>query len=91
MDMAVIESGFGDSIVLIIMAPIVLLYSYNKKHSQQTVFIDAALPFVAIILMILVYIEGFYRVAMLFASMHETEITVIKSLPGIIPEIPKIL
>jgi len=91
MDMAVINSGFGDSIVLIIMAPIVLLYSYNKKHSRQTVFIDAALPLVAIILMALVYIEGFYRVSMLFARMHETEITVVKNLPGIIPAIPKMI
>ena len=84
MDMAVIKSGFGDSIVLIIMAPIVLLYSYNRKHSQQTGFIDAALPLVAIILMILVYIEGFYRVSMLFARMHEREITVLKSLPELL-------
>ena len=90
-DMAVINSGFGDSIVLIIMAPIVLLYSYNRKHSPQTVYIDAAMPLVAIILIILVYVEGVYRVSMIFAQMHATELTIIKKLPDIVKSLPQIV
>lgn len=85
-DKAIICSGIGDSTVLMIMAPIVLLFSYNRKHSRQTVYIDAALPLLALILMLLVYIEGFYRIAMMMAGMHSTELEFIKALPGLIAQ-----
>lgn len=72
-----ISCGFGDSIVLIILAPIVLLYSYNRKPKNG--MIDNAIPVFGIVGCILVYIEGIYRIVLLIASKYSAIIEIFKN------------
>ena len=69
-------SGFGDSVVLIIMAPIVLLFSYNRKIEEGLV--DNLMPILGVIGCILVYVEGLYRILLLTAGMYSDYIALIK-------------
>ena len=50
--------GIGKNIDLLIGAPIVLLFSYTKKHKAESKNIDIILPIAGIILCVLVYLEG---------------------------------
>ena len=63
----VTDCGFGQSIVLLILAPLSLLYSYNRDQ-EKTSMIDNAIPLVGVILCLVVYIEGFYRILVMYHS-----------------------
>ena len=52
--------GVGQSSGLILVAPIVLLFSYTRTH-KDTKF-DIILPIVAVVILGLMFIEGFYQV-----------------------------
>ena len=70
--------GFGQTVNLLGMIPIFLLFSYSKSHKNNK--IDIAMPFVAIIAIIYVYIEGIYRVLYLIVANGESAV---QSIPGI--------
>ena len=62
--------GFGQTVNLLGMIPIFLLFSYSKSHKNNK--IDIAMPFVAIIAIIYIYIEGIYRILYLLAANGES-------------------
>lgn len=51
--------GVGGASQLIVFAPIMLLFSYTRKRDNK--IIDTLVPVAAIVLMILVYLQGFYQ------------------------------
>ena len=53
------DVGFGGSVMLAVVAPIMLLYSYTRIPKIK--MISTLLPAIAIVLIILVVIEGFYQ------------------------------
>ena len=55
----IIRLGFGSSTGLIFLAPLLMLYSYNRKNSNRTVM--ALIPVAGIVLIILVYLQGTYQ------------------------------
>ena len=72
----VVGCGFGGSIVLFMLAPLVLLYSYNRK--PESGLIDSAIPLLGVLGCVLVYVEGIYRLALLFASTNAETIQMLK-------------
>ena len=61
--------GFGETVNLLGMIPIFLLFSYSKSHKNNK--IDIAMPLVAVVAIVYIYIEGIYRVLYLLASNGE--------------------
>ena len=55
----ILTLGFGDSIGLILLAPILMFFSYNRESRNKT-FI-ALIPVVGVFLIILVYLQGTYQ------------------------------
>ena len=51
--------GLGESILLLLMAPIMLLFSYTRTHKNKT--LDSFIPIAGIALIALIYIEGGYQ------------------------------
>ena len=52
--------GFGDSMCLIPMAPIMLLFSYTRTHKKS--LFDMIIPLAGILLIVIVVIEGSYEI-----------------------------
>ena len=63
---ALFAAGFGEAIVLILVIPLVILYSYRKQHKNPK--IDLFLPVGGILLIALVYVEGLFQVVICNAS-----------------------
>ena len=55
----VLKLGFGDSVGLILFAPILMLFSYNRKSTDKT--LSALIPVAGVALIILIYLQGFYQ------------------------------
>ena len=53
--------GAGQMASMILIAPIMLLFSYTRTHESRLP--DYAIPLVSIVLIVLCYIEGLYQVA----------------------------
>lgn len=53
--------GLGGSFPLFFIAPLALLFSYTKRPKNPKV--DTFIPLVAVVLIVLVYIEGVFRIA----------------------------
>ena len=51
--------GFGNSIILILFAPIVLLFNYTKIPKNKTV--SMLIPMIGIVLILLIIIQGMYQ------------------------------
>lgn len=51
--------GVGGASQLIVFAPIMLLFSYTRKRDNK--IIDILIPVAAIVLMLLVYLQGFFQ------------------------------
>ena len=51
--------GLGDSVLLLLLSPLMLLFSYTRTHKNKT--LDTFIPFAGIALIVLVYIEGAYQ------------------------------
>ena len=51
--------AIGDSINMLLLIPFLLLFSYTRKHKNNQ--IDALIPLAGIVLIILIYLEGEYR------------------------------
>ena len=59
---AITESmGFGNASILMLIAPIALLFSYTKTHANTK--IDSFIPIIGVALIIFVYIEGMFQIA----------------------------
>ncbi len=54
------SAGFGGAITLVVIIPLVLLFSYKKTHKNPK--IDIAIPVVAIAVIAFIYIEGVFQV-----------------------------
>jgi hypothetical protein len=54
------DVGFGGSVMLIVVAPIMLLYSYTRMPKNK--MISTLIPAVGIALIILIVIEGIYQI-----------------------------
>lgn len=54
--------GFGNSFLLILLAPFLLLFSYTKSYKKSNV--DMFIPIIGIALMVFVYIEGLFQILM---------------------------
>ena len=53
----IVESwGFGGTVEMILLAPIMLLFSYTRSHKNP--LIDTAIPIVSVICIVFVYIES---------------------------------
>ena len=52
-------AGIGDSITLIFIIPLVILYSYRKTHKNPTV--DLLIPVAGIALIVVIYVEGLFQ------------------------------
>ena len=52
--------GMGGSIQLTLLAPLMLLFSYTRKRSNPR--LDVLIPVFAVVLIILVYFQGFYQI-----------------------------
>ena len=51
--------GLGESVLLLLLAPLMLLFSYTRTHKNKAP--DIFIPFAGIALIVLVYIEGGYQ------------------------------
>ena len=60
----IVKSGFGSSLPLIIIAPFMLLFSYNRKPKRPQ--IDRYVPIGGVALIIIIYIEGIFYGLKLF-------------------------
>ena len=52
--------GMGGAIQLAFLSPIMLLFSYTRKRSNPR--LDTLIPVVAVVFIILVYLQGFYQI-----------------------------
>ena len=59
--------GFGESIMLLILAPVVMLFSYTKipKNQKYDIFVPAG----GAALLVLVFLEGIYRIVCMIPGM----------------------
>ena len=64
--------GFGKAAILIIVAPIALLFSYTKSYEDTSV--DTLIPLIGIGLIVFVYIEGLFQV-------------VVQNIPGMVEKL----
>lgn len=55
-EQAVLEAGVGGSGPLIVAAPIILLFSYTRKHKKS--MLGLIIPVVAIVVILFIYLEG---------------------------------
>ena len=76
------DIGFGDSVSLILLAPFMLLFSYNRKRKHPEY--DSVIPLGAIILIILTYFQGIYQIAWVI-PFDKTETTPAASVSGTEP------
>lgn len=58
--MGVTAMGFGNAVQLILVAPIVLLFSYTRTHKNK--LIDIFIPIVGIVCILLLYLQGGYQI-----------------------------
>lgn len=57
---AFLNAGIGGAVSLFVVAPLVMLFSYTKKHKNPK--IDTLIPVAGIALIAVVYIEGIFQV-----------------------------
>ena len=53
------ELGFGNSIMLIPLAPVILLFSYTRKY--KNVLVDLLIPLLGVVLIVFIYLEAIYH------------------------------
>ena len=79
------DIGFGESVSLILLAPFMLLFSYNRtrKHPEY----DPAIPIAAVVLIVLTYFQGIYQTVRILpiseASQESTQSTETESEEGL--------
>ena len=56
-----VAAGFGKSMVLFVVAPIVLLFSYSRRHKDTKM--DMLIPMIAIAIIVVIYFEAIFLAA----------------------------
>ena len=51
--------GLGDSVLLLLLSPLMLLFSYTRTHKNKT--LDTFIPIAGVALIALIYLEGGYQ------------------------------
>jgi uncharacterized membrane protein len=51
--------GFGRSATLLLISPLMLLFSYTRTHKNR--LLDSFIPIISIVIIVLVYLEGFFQ------------------------------
>ena len=59
--------GFGETITMIMLIPFMLLFSYTKTHRLK--IIDSIIPLAAVILIVIIYIDGIFQLLNGFADL----------------------
>ena len=59
--------GLGDSVLLLLLSPLMLLFSYTRTHRNRIV--DTVIPFAGVVLVALVYLEGAYQLILMTPDM----------------------
>lgn len=54
-----VAAGFGESVVLLFIAPLVLLFSYTRKPKNTN--LDVFIPMIAIVIIVALYMEAFFQ------------------------------
>lgn len=75
-----IAAGIGDSVVLLLVAPFVLLFSYTRKH--QDTKMDLLIPMFGIAAIAALYLETFFRILCELPNVIQAYI---QSIPGLDP------
>ena len=65
-------AGFGDSVVLVFLAPVMLLFSYTREPKNK--MISTLIPVAGFALIILTFVQGFYQIV-LTASLPKTNLS----------------
>jgi|GEM_PF-604052 len=65
---AVSSWGIGKSVPLILVSPVVLLFSYTKQHNPKTKILDTVLPLPALLCLALIYLEALSRLIIALAD-----------------------
>ena len=73
-------AGFGESIMLLFVAPFVLLFSYTRKH--QDTKMDLLIPVIGIAAIAALYLETFFRILCELPNVIQAYI---QSIPGLDP------
>lgn len=61
--------GLGDSVSLLLLAPLMLLFSYTRTHKNKT--IDIIIPAAGVVGIVLSYMEGLYQFFLMVPDMLE--------------------
>ena len=62
--------GLGESVLLLLLSPLMLLFSYTRTHRNKT--LDTLIPFAGVALIALVYIEGGYQFLLMVPDLLES-------------------
>ena len=54
------KMGVGSGVALSLLIPIILLFSYTKKHKNTK--LDPFIPLAGVALIIAIYVEGMYQI-----------------------------
>ncbi|MBR4344229.1 MAG: hypothetical protein IKP88_16270 [Lachnospiraceae bacterium] len=52
--------GMGETAPMILLVPIILLFSYTRKHEEP--LIDTVIPIIAVIAIVVIYIDGIFQI-----------------------------
>lgn len=72
--------GFGATAKMIDLIPVVLLFSYTRSHKQP--LIDSAIPVVAVIAIVIVYLDGTFQIIQGLLSKGMDIMAELSSVPG---------
>ena len=50
----------GETAPMILLVPIILLFSYTRKHEEP--LIDTVIPIIAVIAIVVIYIDGIFQI-----------------------------
>lgn len=57
----VVNMGFGNTAALLLIIPVLLLFSYTKTH--KNIIIDIAIPVIGVAVIVFLYIDGLFQLA----------------------------
>ena len=65
--------NLGESVPLLLMAPIMLLFSYTRTHKNKT--FDLLIPAIGVVAVVLAFIEGLYQFFLMYGPTVEAALT----------------
>ena len=60
----------GESAALLLLAPVMLLFSYTRTHKNKT--FDTLIPAIGVVAIVIAYIEGLYQFFLMLPYMFST-------------------